>query len=171
MWPNPQETFTEEILNGKLHFFCAVLGWCHARDSSIWDVAGVLAASLELEEFMFSYTAKNSVIPPNFMESDFRKAMQKVCLSTKFPHQGISWNYDVFQKCYCSCMQECSRSKFPVVIGILWYFLFFVFINKARNCNLDLTFKRSYFKEIFRIFRHSYCLYVRRCAFNIICAI
>ena len=29
MWPNPQETadlvtFTEEILNGKLHFLCAV---------------------------------------------------------------------------------------------------------------------------------------------------
>ena len=31
MWPNPQETadlvtFTEEILNGKLHFLCSVLG-------------------------------------------------------------------------------------------------------------------------------------------------
>ena len=38
---------------------------------------------------MFSYTAKNSVIPPNFMESDFRKAMQKVCLSTKFPHREL----------------------------------------------------------------------------------
>ena len=30
MWQNPQETvdlvtFTEEILNGKLHFFCAVI--------------------------------------------------------------------------------------------------------------------------------------------------
>ena len=29
MWPNPQEaadlvTFTEEILNGKLHFLCSV---------------------------------------------------------------------------------------------------------------------------------------------------
>ena len=24
MWPNPQETFTEEILNGKLHFVCSV---------------------------------------------------------------------------------------------------------------------------------------------------
>ena len=32
MWPNPQETaylvtFTEEILNGKLHFFCSVGFW------------------------------------------------------------------------------------------------------------------------------------------------
>ena len=31
MWPNPQETadlvtFTEEILNGKLHFLCSFLG-------------------------------------------------------------------------------------------------------------------------------------------------
>ena len=30
MWPNPQETadlvtFTEEILNGKLHFLCSVM--------------------------------------------------------------------------------------------------------------------------------------------------
>ena len=30
MWPNPQETadlvtFTEEILNGKLHFLCSVI--------------------------------------------------------------------------------------------------------------------------------------------------
>ena len=30
MWPNPQETadlvtFTEEILNGKLHFLCSVV--------------------------------------------------------------------------------------------------------------------------------------------------
>ena len=24
MLPNPQETFTEEILNGKLHFVCSV---------------------------------------------------------------------------------------------------------------------------------------------------
>ena len=24
MWPNPQETFTEEILNGKLRFLCSV---------------------------------------------------------------------------------------------------------------------------------------------------
>ena len=33
MWPNPQETadlvtFTEEILNGKLHFLCSII----ARD-------------------------------------------------------------------------------------------------------------------------------------------
>ena len=33
MWPNPQSTadlvtFTEEILNGKLHFLCSVGGVC-----------------------------------------------------------------------------------------------------------------------------------------------
>ena len=26
MWPNPQEAFTEEILNGKLHFLCCGIG-------------------------------------------------------------------------------------------------------------------------------------------------
>ena len=35
MWPNPQETadlvtFTEEILNGKLHFSCSVKIEIHA---------------------------------------------------------------------------------------------------------------------------------------------
>ena len=38
MWPNPQETadlvtFTEEILNGKHHFFCAVYIASYARFS------------------------------------------------------------------------------------------------------------------------------------------
>ena len=27
MWPNPQVTFTEEILNGKLHFLCSVISY------------------------------------------------------------------------------------------------------------------------------------------------
>ena len=35
MWPNPQETadfvtFTEEILNGKLHFLCSADGFRHS---------------------------------------------------------------------------------------------------------------------------------------------
>ena len=38
MWPNPQETvdfdtFTEEILNGKLFFFCSVWNlFCYSRN-------------------------------------------------------------------------------------------------------------------------------------------
>ena len=31
MWPNPLVTFTEEILNGKLHFLCSVLYVIHRR--------------------------------------------------------------------------------------------------------------------------------------------
>ena len=41
MWPNPQEpgdlvTFTEEILNGKLHFLCSVWfeGVCHSLQTA-----------------------------------------------------------------------------------------------------------------------------------------
>ena len=52
---------------------------------------------------MFSYTAKNSVIPPNFMESDFRKAMQKVCLSTKFPHRELV-EITMFFKCVTNAL-------------------------------------------------------------------
>ena len=40
MWPNPQEaadlvTFTDEILNGKLHFVCSV---CYVGRSKIMTV-------------------------------------------------------------------------------------------------------------------------------------
>ena len=53
MWPNPQETahlvtYTEEILNGKLHFLCSVIwigyGIC---DLLIWLVQMIFAATVE----------------------------------------------------------------------------------------------------------------------------
>ena len=53
--------------------------------------------------------AKNTVISPNFMVWKFcakaqfphslgesPETMRKLCLSTKFPHQEIKWNYDIF---------------------------------------------------------------------------
>ena len=33
MWPNSQETFTEEILNGKLHFLCSLISFIR---SGVW---------------------------------------------------------------------------------------------------------------------------------------
>ena len=32
MRPNPQETFTEEILNGQLHFLCGAKLYYHLHD-------------------------------------------------------------------------------------------------------------------------------------------
>ena len=43
-------------------------------------------------------TAKNTVISPNFLvrkfceNAQFPEIMQKLCLSTKFPHQEIKWH-------------------------------------------------------------------------------
>ena len=47
MWPNPQETaylvtFTEEILNGKLHFLCSV------NDKKVQHI--LLASDLDIQE-------------------------------------------------------------------------------------------------------------------------
>ena len=51
-------------------------------------------------------TAKNTVIPPSFLVWKFcgkvqflhckAQLMRKLCLSTKFPHQEIRWNYGIF---------------------------------------------------------------------------
>ena len=47
MWPNPQETadlvtFTEEILNGKLHFLCSV------NDKKVQHI--LVASDLDIQE-------------------------------------------------------------------------------------------------------------------------
>ena len=36
-------------------------------------------------------TAENTVISP-----DFPEAMRKLCLSAKFPHKAVRWNYGIF---------------------------------------------------------------------------
>ena len=56
------------------------------------------------------HTAKNTVISPNFLvwkfcgKAQFRESpetMQKQCLSTKFPHQNIRWNYSILRSVIC----------------------------------------------------------------------
>ena len=34
MWPDPHETFTEEILNGQLHFLCSVISSINPSDNT-----------------------------------------------------------------------------------------------------------------------------------------
>ena len=61
MWPNPQETadlgtFTEEILNGKLHFFCsdgAVLGIL-TNSSDLMSISGFFKEALKFSDFKTS---------------------------------------------------------------------------------------------------------------------
>ena len=36
-------------------------------------------------------TAENTLISPDFLET-----MRKLCLSTKFPHKEMRWNYGIF---------------------------------------------------------------------------
>ena len=64
MWPNPQETahlvtYTEEILNWKLHFLCSVIWFGYGiRDLLIWLVQMIFAATVEFiwsRESEFSY--------------------------------------------------------------------------------------------------------------------
>ena len=61
-----------------------------------------------------STTLKNTVIPANVLEgnfverrsllwkSDTPETMQKLCLSTKFPHQEIRWNYRILRSVFWS---------------------------------------------------------------------
>ena len=62
-------------------------------------------------------TASNSVISPNFLAW---KTMWKLCLSTKFPHQRIRRNYDIF----CSDSQLFKliirKSRINQWIGLNW---------------------------------------------------
>ena len=65
-------------------------------------------AMLMLRSITLINTAKNTVISPNFLMWKFcgmhsfrivsgesPETMRKLCLSTKFPHQGIRWNYGI----------------------------------------------------------------------------
>ena len=62
---------------------------------------------------MASITGKNTVISPNFL-------VWKLCLSAKFPHQEIRWNYGIFTSEYSHesvFSVDIGASKF---IGLLW---------------------------------------------------
>ena len=61
-----------------------------------------------IQETWLSYTAKNSIISPNFLVWQFcgkaqfpqsfgRPKLCANCLSTKLPHQEIRWNYAIFR--------------------------------------------------------------------------
>ena len=78
MWPNPQEkvdlvAFTEEILDGKLHFLWSVgpkYSTAHDLHSSSLNVQGI---------------AKNQANPAFFLRELLRKILKKMRLGAKLP--------------------------------------------------------------------------------------
>ena len=63
--------------------------------------------TLKMQKCSYTITTKNSVISSNFLvlrfcgkaqfPHSFPETMRKLCLSTKFPHQKIRWNYGIFR--------------------------------------------------------------------------
>ena len=79
MWPNPQETaglvtFTEKILNGKLHFLCSTTNFWHNKWSfplwiSVKETADLVAFTEEMRNgnFIFCAVRVQSFQPQNFL--------------------------------------------------------------------------------------------------------
>ena len=76
---------------------------------------------LHFYEQPINFTAKNTVISPDFLQwnfaerhifrivlDDLPETMRKLCLSAKFPHQEIKWNYRIF----CSVFWKLSKPYF-----------------------------------------------------------
>ena len=54
MWPNPQfppdlVTFTEEMLNGKLHFLCSVMSGC------FWEIRKYAVYGMPEESYILAH--------------------------------------------------------------------------------------------------------------------
>ena len=60
MWPNPQETadlvtFTEEIINGKLHFLCSVIKLTKiCKENQMWNVLYIRVYDVTFDELKTS---------------------------------------------------------------------------------------------------------------------
>ena len=54
------------------------------------------------------YPAKTAVISSNFLVWKFLETLGKLCLSTKFPHQEIRWNYGILRSFIDSHNDRCN---------------------------------------------------------------
>ena len=111
MWPNPQGiadfvTFTEEILNGKLHFFVQ------------WPSLAFLKLSNLLLRFFFSEAVNFGLL--NFMKMDFRKDkfknsihvdLQNLVLTHSFPVHPFSFSWKTVFRCFYGVEKGCIRNK------------------------------------------------------------
>ena len=101
MWPNPNETanlvtFTEEINNGKLHFF---VQW--STTYSKWLVyANELknTPTSNLISWCGNFVGTNSL---HKVSDRSPKTLQKMCVSKKFLQQEICWNCIILHNILC----------------------------------------------------------------------
>ena len=82
--------FTEEILNGKLHFLCNV--------SSSLEQPFRYHHCEKYRNFTWFAGVENFAERHNFRESP--ETMQKLCLSAKIPRQEIRSNYGIFRSAH-----------------------------------------------------------------------
>ena len=144
MWPNPQflpdwVTFTKEILNQTLHFFCSVSIWCN------WCfMVGTLLKLIELNwtysELQYCYSNISFFFGVRFGFAGFKKRKQINCLAMK--------KIDLL-KLVVSCLYIVSRETdwfdHCHVRGITFsYFslLFFLLKTNFWNQLLEVLFQR-----------------------------
>ena len=151
----------------EIHFLCNEYFWYHClvlkvlskKEHEIHEnlfaflwvsFSTVWSSSVVFLGFCLVYTAKNTVTSPNFLVwncGDSPETMQKLCLSTKFPHQEIRWSHAIFrigrclrstqillsnyytkycdiQKKYRKCKEQLFRRGISLMI--FWYFSAFL---------------------------------------------
>ena len=118
MWPNPQfpanlVTFTEEILNGKLHFLCSVI----CTKASFNKAAGVSGIVFFLRTFRIFLQLFNRTPPGDYFK--------------KFEYQEfvivVSWASTVLQ---INFSEDIASWQCKIISG---YFLMAVFSNLIKN--------------------------------------
>ena len=96
MWPNPQETaalvvFTEEILNGKLHFLCSV--WWKVlmtpdRNFKLISLYSITFFYCKISKFPMVFKSANSAKTNWFQNEQTYLLVQ----SQQWKHQNNMWN-------------------------------------------------------------------------------
>ena len=108
MWPNPQETFTEEILNGKL--FVCVQWSLHSMNHCHWVIENSNAVF-----FIHDFTESCPCLAVNhFLQNSIRDVWQAlrevsvfgVILVRIFPQSGI-WSYSGLY--FPAIQSECGK--------------------------------------------------------------
>ena len=97
-----------------------------------------------------SSTAKNTVISPDFLvwefcrQAQFLHRMRKLCLSAKFPHQEIRWNYDIFRSIPSFKIEEYlilwKNLTLICHVNLLYNSFFWIDRSQSTQCKFILSF-------------------------------
>ena len=74
---------------------------------SIWQYYNFLHSYYGNLEICGNLAERNSFC---IVSLDSSKTARKLCLSTKFQHLEIRWNYDIFRSCCCPILAEVIRN-------------------------------------------------------------